>query len=361
MNLSEYGYTGGYEKEKEEYLIGRVTEQQRNMYTVITNKGEVDAVLMGSFVHGAEIRADLPYVGDFVLLKYNDSGASRISELLPRRSKFSRSDSFGHSFAHIKANKEQIVAANFDYVFILTSLNRDFRVSRILRYLSQAKESGGELVVILTKADLIDDCSKQINEVRAAAPDVSVHAVSSHTGYGLEALNPYFRPGKTVVFLGMSGVGKSSLLNALADEELMLVNETRKVDESKGRHTTTHRQLFVLPTGAMVIDTPGMRELGLFDAEEGISSVFSEVEALFPNCRFSNCRHKGEPGCAVAAAIKEGSITQELWDGYQKQQRGNQYMDNKADYRREGAKMYRSMVKAERARSKATRAQEVKR
>ena len=309
---------------------GRVTEVHRNQYTVITEHGEVPATLKGSFVHDAAIRADLPCTGDFVLLQFNGSGPSLITQVLPRRSKFSRADSFGHSYAHIKANREQVLATNFDYVFILTSLNRDFRVARIMRYLTQTRLSGGQPVVLLTKADLTDDFSPQINEVKEAAPDVPVHAISSHTGFGFEALCEYLKPEKTIVFLGMSGVGKSSLLNALADEELAAVREMRKVDSSKGSHTTTHRQLFMLPSGTMVIDTPGMRELGLYDAKESISAGFEDVEELFTKCRFNDCRHQTEPGCAVLSALAGGSLSRKHWKNYLTQKQADNFVSDKA-------------------------------
>ncbi|MCL2499342.1 MAG: ribosome small subunit-dependent GTPase A [Defluviitaleaceae bacterium] len=332
--LQAYGYDGMI---PEGFLPARITEQHREQYTVITERGDLAARLKGSFMRGAIVRADMPCVGDFVLLQYNDSGPSMITELLPRRTKFSRADFSGHLAGYAKHIKEQVVAANFDYVFILTSLNRDFNIHRILRYLTQARQSGGQPVVILTKADLVDDFTSQINEVKTAAPDVPVHAISSRAGYGLDALAGYLQPGKTIVFLGMSGVGKSSLLNTLADEEVMTVKETRKEDASKGQHTTTHRQLFTLPQGAMVIDTPGMRELGLLDAEEGISIGFGDVEGLFAQCRFSDCRHTNEPGCAIRAALESGTLTPVRWEQYQKQQRENKYTDDRSAYHREDA------------------------
>ena len=322
-------------------IPGRVTELQRERYTVITGHGEVTAMLKGAFSHNAQLRDDLPSVGDFVLLQYNKSGVSLIAELLPRRTKFSRADFLGHKKGYVKTAYEQVVAANFDYVFILTSLNRDFRVNRIMRYLTQAQGGGGQPVVILTKADAAEDFAAQVAEVKESAPDVPVHAVSSHTGFGLDALDEYLQPEKTIVFLGMSGVGKSSLLNVLMGRDIMKVKETRKEDESKGSHTTTHRQLFMLPCGAMVIDTPGMRELGLYDAEEGISAVFSDVEELFAQCKFSNCRHETEPDCAVKAAIADGSLTQQQWDRYLAQKRETRFVDDKAAYMRERAAMWK--------------------
>ena len=345
MILEQYGYNET-EPPPNGLIPGRIVEFRRNQYSVMTEHGEVDAVLKGSFVHDAVVRADLPCVGDFVYLQYNNSGASRIFELLPRYSKFSRSDFSGHGFAHIKANREQIVAVNFDYVFIVTSLNRDFRINRILRYLTQTRGSGGQPVVILTKADLCEDFSLQVNEVRAAAPDVAVHAISSHIGFGLDALNEYLQPGKTVVFLGMSGVGKSSLLNVLAGIDLMEVRETRKEDASKGGHTTTHRQLFMLPSGAMVIDTPGMRELGLYDAEESISTGFADVEELFTQCRFRDCGHSSEPGCAVQTALQSGSLSLSRWEQYLTQKREDRYVDDKTSYMRERTEMHKSWAKS---------------
>jgi len=348
IDLKQYGYKET--KPIPDGLIpGRVIEFHRDTYTVMTELGEVSAVLKGSFLYEAQVRADLPCVGDFVLLEYNASGDSRIFELLPRFSKFSRSDSFGHGFAHIKSNHEQIVAVNFDYVFIVTSLNRDFRVNRILRYLTQAKGSGGQPVVLLTKADLTDDYSTQVEEVRAAAPDVPVHAISSYTGFGFDELSAYLQPEKTIVCLGMSGVGKSSLLNALADENLMQVKETRKEDTSKGGHTTTHRQLVMLPSGAMMIDTPGMRELGLYDADGSIGAVFSDIEELFGECRFGDCGHDSEPGCAVQAALTDGRLSLPRWEQYQAQRRENRYMEDKTAFMRERAewgKAHKKEVKA---------------
>jgi len=356
MNLNQYGYNyTGVDYKADELLPGRVTELRREQYTVVTEQGEVSAVLKGAFYHAIEAREDFPCVGDFVLLQYNESGVSRIAKLLPRHSKFSRANFSGHSAGYAKTILEQVVATNFDYIFIVTSLNRDFRVNRIMRYLTQARLSGGQPVVILTKADLVEDFTPQIVQVQEAAPEVPVHAISSYTGFGIDALGAYLQPAKTVVFLGMSGVGKSSLLNVLADEDLMAVKETRKEDASKGGHTTTHRQLFMLPSGAMVIDTPGMRELGLYDAEESISAGFSDVEELFAQCRFSDCQHKTEPGCGVLTALTNGSLQHSRWEQYLKQQRENKFVDDKSAYIRENTEMWKSMTKASRAGKKATK------
>jgi len=330
IDLKQYGYIEA-ETPPIGLIPGRVTELQREQYTVITEQGEVRAVLKGAFYHTAVNREDFPCVGDFVFLQYNENGASRITKLLPRRSKFSRADYSGHAAGYVKTILEQVVATNFDYVFIVSSLNWDFKVSRIMRYLTQARQSGSKPVVILTKADLAPDFSAPLAEVQKNAPDVPVHAVSSYTGSGLDGLSEYLQPGRTVVFLGMSGVGKSSLLNALMNQEVMTVKAIREAD-SRGRHTTTHRQLFMLPSGAMVIDTPGMRELGLFAADDGISEGFNDVEELFTQCRFNDCRHQSEPGCAVLTALSDGSLALEHWERYLVQKRENKFVDDKSRY-----------------------------
>ena len=313
IDLKQYGYIEAVTP-FDDLLFGRVTEHRGTHYTVITECGELTAVLKGTFYHNAETREDFPCNGDFVMIQHNDSGNSRIVKLLPRRSKFSRADFSGHAAGYVKTILEQVVATNFDYVFILSSLNCDFKVNRITRYLTQTRQSGGQPVVILTKADLVEDWNTSVANVRQAVPgwssaaptarpcnlDVPVYAVSAHTGFGLNELDEYLRPGKTVVFLGMSGVGKSSLFNAMIYQEVMAVKAIRG-DDSRGRHTTTHRQLFMLLSGAMVIDTPGMRELGLFGADEGISAGFTDVEKLFTQCRFNDCRHKTELGLVVNA------------------------------------------------------------
>ena len=330
IDLKQYGYIEA-EAPPNGLIPGRVTELRRKQYTIITEYGEVTAILKGTFYHSAEAREDFPCVGDFVLLQYNVNGASCITKLLPRRSKFSRADFSGHGAAYVKTILEQIVATNFDYVFIVSSLNWDFKVSRILRYLTQARQSGGRPVVILTKADLVPDFNARLADVQKAAPSVPVHAVSSHTGGGLDALGEYLQPGKTVVFLGMSGVGKSSLLNALMNQEVMTVNAIREAD-SRGRHTTTHRQLFMLSSGAMVIDTPGMRELGLFGADDGIRASFNDVEELFTQCRFKDCHHQTEPGCAVLAALANEFLSREHWERYLTQKWENKFADDKSGY-----------------------------
>ena len=211
------------------------------------------------------------------------------------------------------------MAANFDYVFIMQSLNLDFNPKRLERYLTLAWQSGATPVVLLTKADLVEDYWDFLTQVERVAAGVNIHVVSSHTGYGLNRLNAYLQPGKTVVFLGSSGVGKSSLVNALAGEEIMAVSAIRE-DDSKGRHTTTHRQLIRLKSGVMIIDTPGMRELGMWDVSEGLADAFSDVEQFLGRCRFSDCKHETEPGCAIRAAIAAGELDIARWESYRKLQ-----------------------------------------
>ena len=331
-------------KSAESLVPGRVTESRRDRFKVMCEHGEVPAEIKGSFYHGLTDRTDYPVTGDFVIMQYSGQGNSLIAGVLPRRSKFSRTDFSGHAAGYVKNIREQIAAVNFDYVFILSSLNMDFNPNRIARYLSASWQSGAFPVIILTKADLSPDTGTAVAEARKIAREVPVIPVSSKTGFGLDDLKPFLEPAKTIVFLGSSGVGKSSLLNRLAGEELMIVKTIRE-DDSKGRHTTTHRQLFRLPSGAMVIDTPGMRELGLWDSREGISMVFTEVEELFSQCRFSDCRHESEPGCAVLAALDNGELSREMWNKYLMQRKEAAFVENHSEYLKQKKQFRKSIAR----------------
>jgi ribosome biogenesis GTPase / thiamine phosphate phosphatase len=314
--IENYGYTDFYKRQEEAFkakekglIPGRVIEVQREQYKIATDEGESAAKLKGSLFYNEAVSSTYPTVGDFVLLKHNPFGEDIIYHVLERKSKFSRLDSFNEI--------EQIVATNFDYVFIMTSLNHDFNIRRIERYLAAALESGAVPIIVLTKADLCSDYTAFIKEIEGTAFGVSIVPVSSVTGEGMERLKEFIKPSKTLVFLGSSGVGKSTLVNAIAGEEIMKVNGIRE-DDSKGRHTTTHRQLICLPNGAMIIDTPGMRELGMWNASEGLDSAFTDIEELSRKCKFRDCSHEKEPGCAVKAALDSGELSVKRWESYLK-------------------------------------------
>lgn len=290
----------------------RVTAVHRDRFLISCAHGEAYARVKTSAFRGVDTLA-YPTVGDYVSICYQADGDSQILSVKPRTSLFTRKQ------AGVPIG-EQALAANFDEVFILVSLNRDFNPRRIERYAALAWQSGGTPVVVLSKLDLVEDASWQIFEAYKAAPGAMVYAVSAHTGEGLPALRERLTPGKTIVFLGSSGVGKSSLVNALAGHELMSVGEIRE-DDARGRHTTTHRQLLAMPSGTYVVDTPGMRELGLWDAEEGMREAFDDIDTLARACRFSDCAHDTEPGCAVKRAITEGTLDARRLQSYHKLQR----------------------------------------
>lgn len=354
MDLSNYGFDEYYITENktdttdEKLIYARIIKVQRELYTVMTGQGETTARIKGSLYNEVESAQDYPAVGDFVRLRYNPQGESRIDGVCRRRSKFSRPDYSGHAAGYVKNILEQVVAANFDYVFIMASLNHDFNINRILRYITASWESGGIPVVLLTKADLAGDYTNQLKQITDQAIGVDVIALSSVTGMGLEKLEKYLKPGKTVVFLGSSGVGKSTLVNVLAGETIMKVNEIRE-DDSRGRHTTTYRQLIMLNNGVMIIDTPGMRELGMWDIKEGLGEAFADIEELIVCCRFSDCSHTSEPGCAVMAAISEGVLDYSRWKNYLQIKNEARFTENKSAYLREKRDFYKKIGKATRA------------
>ena len=306
MNINDYGTVPNYENLPG--IPARITAQHKERYEIVCEHGMTHARLKTKEYY--VYQEEFPTTGDFVMVNFIENGDSQIIATLPRRTYFSRREPG-------PIPRDQAVAANFDYVFIMQSLNLDFNPKRLERYLTLAWQSGSTPVILLTKADLVEDYWEYLTQVERVAAGVNTHVVSAHTGYGLERLNAYLQPGRTVVFLGSSGVGKSSLVNALAGEEIMTVNGIRE-DDSKGRHTTTHRQLIRLKSGVMIIDTPGMRELGMWDVSDGLGDAFADVEAFLGKCRFSDCRHETEPGCAIKAAIATGELDASRWESYRK-------------------------------------------
>lgn len=291
---------------------GRVMSEHRGQYQVETAQGEMPARLTGRVRGQAATREHLPVVGDWLALEVLDERPPQaiVRGVLPRKSKLSRREPGS-------GRDEQPLAANIDTVFLTIGLDGNYRVSRIERYLTFAWSSGATPVVLLTKADLCPERAERVRQAQAVAGQAPVHALSVVTGEGLEALAQYLRPGHTLALLGSSGVGKSTLINHLHGSDAQRTQAVRAGDD-KGRHTTTHRQLFVLPSGALILDTPGLRELQLWDAEEGLATTFADIEALAARCRFADCRHRHEPGCQVKEAIAAGTLDAARLERYRK-------------------------------------------
>ncbi len=314
LTLESWGWDEGWARAFEPFAgelePGRIIAQHRGSWIVAGSHGERSASLTGRFRHEIE-ELDWPAVGDWVGLS-GSAGHGRIDAVLPRRSTFLRRSAGSRVGA-------QVIAANVDTLFVATSLNADLSERRLERYVSMARESGAEPVVLLTKADLVGSAERVIERLSVRLR-VDVCALSAHSGEGVESVGRWFAPGRTLALVGSSGVGKSTLLNRLAGTQLMATLEIRE-DDARGRHATTHRELFKLPGGALMLDTPGMRELGLWEADEGLDGTFSEIVELAAGCRFGDCSHVSEPGCAVLSAIAEGRLDRRRLNSYRRLQR----------------------------------------
>ena len=295
-------------KREEEILNGCISAVHRDRYEVLVDKEQLYAKLKTGVFYKENTQEQFPTVGDQVELQYVESGDSLIIHTKKRKSYFSRVNP-------TPGMGEQVVAANFDYVFIMMSLNYDYNIKRLERYLTAAWQSGAVPVVILTKADIGSDIEDKQYEIEKAACGVQVYVVSAISGEGMEEIRKYLKPDTTIVFLGSSGVGKSTFTNCLLGADIMDTQDTREED-SKGHHTTTHRQLFELSSGTRIIDTPGMRELGMWDVTEGLGQSFEDVEGLIHQCRFKDCTHTKEPGCAVRKALEEGTLDEMRFRSY---------------------------------------------
>jgi ribosome biogenesis GTPase len=328
----------------------RVSEEHRGASVVVSADGELRADVAGRLRHAVAGREELPAVGDWVAVAARPAErAATIHHVLPRRGALVRKVAGGRTDA-------QVLGANLDAVFVTTSANQDFSAARISRYLTLVWESGAEPVVLLTKSDLAADLDGLVAEAVAAAPGAAVHAVSAVDGRGLDALAPYLAPAKTVAIVGSSGVGKSTLVNRLLGEERLPVTPVREHDAT-GQHTTTFRQLVRLPGGALVIDTPGMRELALWDAGDGLDAAFGDVAELAVACRFRNCRHGAEPECAVQEAVVAGTLPRERFEQWLALERELAFLHRKQDVRAmiEERKRWKAIGKAGRARMEMKR------
>jgi ribosome biogenesis GTPase len=301
----------------------RVVAEDRGSYHVATPRGEMRAAVSGRFRFEADQNPSaFPAVGDWVAVESGMTGETIIHALLPRRSSLVRQ-------AAGRRTEAQVVGANLDVVFVVASLNADLNLRRLERYVAAAWESGAEPVVLLSKADLADDVEATLVSVAGVAAGARVVVLSSFDGRGLDEVRALIGPGRTAAFVGSSGVGKSTLLNRLAGEERALV-QTIRDDDARGRHTTTRRQLHLLPDGGLVLDTPGMRELALWDSE-GLGEAFTDIDAIVSRCRFSNCSHNGEPGCAIGAALADGSLAADRHASWRKLERETAHHERRVD------------------------------
>ncbi|WP_168157280.1 ribosome small subunit-dependent GTPase A [Sporosarcina ureilytica] len=303
---------------------GRVILEHKRMYRVITEFGEWLSVCSGSMEYEATERRDFPAVGDWVVVeKMPGEERGIIHAISPRTSIFSRKVA-GSTI------EEQLIAVNVDIAFLVMSMNKDFNARRLERYLVAAYDSGAVPIVVLTKKDISDNPSYYVEEAQNIAFGTEIFEVSNITGEGLEQIRQVLQDGKTAALLGSSGVGKSSLTNALLNDQKMDVQDIR-LDDDKGKHTTTHRELIIIPSGGVIIDTPGMREFQLWDNSDSLHSGFSDIEALAEICKFNDCLHNQEPGCAVQHALATGELTEERYASYLKLQKELAYIEQKTN------------------------------
>ncbi|HVN00333.1 MAG TPA: ribosome small subunit-dependent GTPase A [Caulobacteraceae bacterium] len=350
--IRSYGWSDALQNEFTAFAArglvpGRIIVQQRGLYGLVTDAGELSAQISGRLAHEA-LSGGYPAVGDWVAAAARPAErAATIHAVLPRRTSFVRK-------AADTVATEQVVAANVDVALLVASMNADLNQRRLERYLATAWQSGARPVVVLTKADLADDPEAEIADAESVAFGAPVLAVSAVTGEGLDGLAALLQPAETAVLVGSSGVGKSSLVNALAGEALMDTGGIRERDD-RGQHTTTHRELIRLPSGALILDTPGMRELGLMDAGDGLSATFEDIEALAGGCRFTDCGHGNEPGCAVREALESGALDPGRWKSFSKLQRELAHQERKEDRvaREAHRRQWIAVAKGARARMRA--------
>ena len=314
-SLSQYGWNERFaasfaEHAGEGRVPARVVLEHTHIYRVGTEDGELLARVSGRLRHRAASRRDFPAVGDWVVVEPVVDSDARIHAVLPRFSRFSRRVAG-------ETTEEQIVAANIDVVFLVGGLDGDFNPRRIERYLVVAWESGATPVIVLNKADLVPDPARHVAEVQVVAPGVDVHAVSARDPGSMEVLRQYVTRGRTAALLGSSGVGKSTIANRLVGHDLLRTQDVR-ITDSRGRHTSTARQMVLLEGGGILIDTPGMRELQLWDSGDALGDAFADIETLAASCRFRDCRHLQEPGCAVRAAAASGALAPIRLESYRK-------------------------------------------
>lgn len=323
---------------------GRVVAQHRGQWRLVTDAGETRAEISGRLARDAG-PGGYPVTGDWVAASPSPAdGPALIEHVLPRRTAFTRRSPEG---------VVQVVAANADIAFLVAPLEADLNLRRLERYLTQAWASGAAPIVLLTKADLITDLDAAVERAERVAAGAPVIALSAVSGVGLDEVRGHLAPGMTAVMVGASGAGKSTLANVLLGEARMATGEVR-ADDGRGRHTTSHRELILLPGGALLLDTPGMRELALNDAEEGVAAAFDDIEALAAMCKFSDCGHGNEPGCAVRTALEAGDLDEGRWRSFQKLTRELNHLARREDpvLREQNRRHWIAIHKANRARYK---------